>query len=53
MPQLAVVEPTQDVHMFDPLHVKMAVAATEPLQAKGSINATVRKKGPLSTPWQT
>ena len=45
--ELAAVDPTQYVRLFHPLHVKMAVTATEPLQAKGSINATVQP----STPW--
>ena len=46
MPELAATSPTQYVRLYHPLRVKMAVTATEPLQAKGSINATVRKKGP-------
>ena len=46
MPELAAVDPTQYVRLFHPLHVKMAVTATEPLQATGSTNATVRKNGP-------
>ena len=45
MPELAAIDPEQYVRLFHPLHVKMAVTSTEPLQLKGSINATVRKKG--------
>ena len=45
MPDLAQVDVEQYTRLLHPLHVKMAITATEPLQLKGSINATVRKKG--------
>ena len=46
MPELAAIDPKQYVRLFHPIHVKMAITSTEPLQLKGSINAPVPKKGP-------
>ena len=47
-PELAAIAPEQYIRIFHPLHVKMAVTSTEPLQLKGSINAAVPKKGKVS-----
>ena len=44
-PELAAIAPEQYVRLFHPIHVKMSVTCTEPLQLKGSINAAVPKKG--------
>ena len=45
MPELAAIDPEQYIRLFHPIHLKMAVTSTEPLQLKGSINAAVPKKG--------
>ena len=41
MLELAAIDPQQYVRLSHPLHVKMAVTSTEPLQLKGAINAPV------------
>ena len=45
MPELAAIAPSHYVKFFHPLHVKMAITAMEPLQAKSSY-CSQEKKGP-------
>ena len=44
MLEVAAADPSQYVHLFHPLRVNTAIIATEPPEAKGFINGTVRKK---------